>query len=235
MYMQWVKPYLKQIERLQLDQEKNESEDIISAFETSLIEVELMAKKPGGKLSLKGGEKKTKEFKQVILLHFLFRSSPQLQYHQEGYNRGPIHVGQMRVNFRAYVWDDEQIKDFREAKRREDLNLLKVIDGSVAAALDALGDELMAYLREAGDDVEERKTKDFKQEGKKPSMNPFTAITDIFTGPKKPKKPTSSVKPLTKNDKYLIHTHKKSQSSKVLKDMWGLYNHFKKRHALLNW
>ena len=45
MYMTWVKPYLRHIRRLTLDEEKVLTPDLISAFEGSMLEVELLAHK----------------------------------------------------------------------------------------------------------------------------------------------------------------------------------------------
>src|SRR3990167_6116462 len=53
MYTHWVKPYLRNIQRLQLDQSKTETPDLIVAFETSMIEVELLARKQTGPSEMK--------------------------------------------------------------------------------------------------------------------------------------------------------------------------------------
>src|SRR3990167_479463 len=56
MYIHWVKPYLKNIQRLQLDQSKTETPDLLVAFESSMIEVELLARKPA-KIKIAGIDK----------------------------------------------------------------------------------------------------------------------------------------------------------------------------------
>ena len=43
MYMNWVKPYLKNLERLTMDQQKMEGPELLVAFETSMLEVESLA------------------------------------------------------------------------------------------------------------------------------------------------------------------------------------------------
>src|SRR3989339_1521792 len=45
MYSNWVRPYLKNIQRLQLDTEKAERPELIAAFESSMIEIEILARK----------------------------------------------------------------------------------------------------------------------------------------------------------------------------------------------
>src|SRR3989339_1363189 len=54
MYMAWVKPYLKNIQRLMMDQSKAETPDILVAFETSMIEIEILAKKPTKTIKVAG-------------------------------------------------------------------------------------------------------------------------------------------------------------------------------------
>ncbi len=68
MYMTWVKPYLKNIQRLQLDQSKTETPDLIIAFESSMIEVEILAVKPV--------KVRDVSINQCILLNYLFRTRP---------------------------------------------------------------------------------------------------------------------------------------------------------------
>jgi len=138
MYMAWVKPYLKNIQRLHMDQSKMETPDLLVAFETSMIEVELLARRPY-KVSL---GKDTKNINAVLLIHFLFRTRPEMSYQQEGYQRGPIHVGRVQMNFRAYTWTDEEIEAYKKYREREDFKLIELVDASVKAAMDALGDEL---------------------------------------------------------------------------------------------
>lgn len=148
MYMHWVKPYLRNIRRLQLMNQTN-SPDLISAFEGSLVEIEILAKKMPTNFRLGRQLLTNEKYSAVILLHFSYRSTPQMAYNQE-YNRGPLHVGKTALTLRAYAWDDKKIKEYMKMKEEEDLELLSIVDGSVKAALEALGDELQRYLNEAG-------------------------------------------------------------------------------------
>ncbi|MDO8480846.1 MAG: hypothetical protein Q7S65_03430, partial [Nanoarchaeota archaeon] len=148
MYLMWVKPYLKNIERLTMDTQKMDSPDLLNAFETSVIEVELLATKEA-----KGSEG---ELFECILCSFYFRTRPEMNYQQE-YQRGPIHVGRVEMNFRGYIWSPEQIEKYQKLRDREDFKLLGIVDGSVKAAMESLGDEMERYLREAGDDLPDKK------------------------------------------------------------------------------
>ncbi len=138
MYMNWVKPYLRTIQRLQLDLAKNDSPDLLSAFETSMIEVELLAHKPA------------KSTNEVMIVHFLYRTRPEMNFQQD-YQRGPIHMGKVEMTFRTYTWTHEKIDSYKRMRAHEDFQLLGVIDNSVKIAMESLGDELMRYLKEAGE------------------------------------------------------------------------------------
>ncbi|MBW2984648.1 hypothetical protein KY361_06010 [Candidatus Woesearchaeota archaeon] len=233
MYMSWVKPYLKNIQRLHMDLSKMDTADILAAFETSMIEVEILAKKTSGK-EIYGGEETT--IHQCILINFLFRTRPEMSYQQEGYQRGPIHVGRVMINFRAYAWTDREVELYKKYREMEDFKLMGLIDGAVKAAMDALGDELLMYLEQAGEEVLKRE--EAKEGAKLPSiLTPYTSVfkgfKDLFTSavPSKaagPKKPTT-------NEAFRLSLAKEKAIKATKAGMWNIYHHFKKHHAMLNW
>ena len=235
MYMAWVKPYLKNIQRLIMDQSKTDSPDILAAFETSMIEVEILAKKPQGKTMTIAG--KNQHIWQVILMHFWFRTRPEMSYVQEGYQKGPLHVGRVQMTFRAYAWTDEEIDLYKKMREREDFQLLGLIDGSVKVALEALGDELMRYLEEAGEDV--KKKEEVKKEIKPPSANPlkgaYKGFKDMFISYKGAKEISNRMKKPSKGEIYKIKNTKSEAESACKNSMFGIYHHFKKHHGMLNW
>ena len=223
MYMNWVKPYLKNIQRLQLDQSKSDTPDLIVAFESSMIEIEILA--------VKGTDKD--KIKQCILMHYLFRTRPEMNYSQE-YQRGPIHLGRVEIDFRAYAWSDKDIENYKRLRDQEDFKLLGVVDGSVKAALEALGDELMRYLKEAGEEFEEKK--EAPKEMRKRSgafLSVFEGFAELFTSfkPKKESRP----KKVSQTDLMKDALARKAAADSVKKVMWTTYHHFKKQHDMLNW
>ena len=216
-----------------MDQGKVDTPDIIAAFETSIIEVEILAKKPHGKVKM--GEKDINIY-QVILMHFWFRTRPEMSYVQEGYQKGPLHIGLVQMTFRAYAWSDKDIDLYKKMREQEDFRLLGIIDASVKAAMEALGDELMRYLEEAG---EEMKKKEEKKEVKPPTVvSPLTDVykgfRDMFTLYKGVKK-TPAPKMPSKKEAYELEKIRKSAEDKIKGTMWGIYHHFKKHHGMLNW
>jgi hypothetical protein len=223
MYIHWIKPYLRNIQRLQLDQSKSETPDLIVAFESSMIEVELLATKPA-----------SKGYHQCLLLNYLFRTRPEMNYSQE-YQRGPIHLGRVEIDFRVYAWNDKEIQNYKRMREHEDFQLLGIIDGSVKAAMESLGDELMRYLREAGENV-------MSTSGKQPpktssAISPYTSIFKGFTemfGISGKHRPAAPKKP-SKNDAFQASLARDNAESAAKSASWQIYHHFKKQHNMLNW
>jgi hypothetical protein len=224
MYMTWVRPYLRNIQRLQLDQSKTESPDLIIAFESSMIEVEILAVKP-----VPGG------MNQCILMHYFFRTRPEMNYSQE-YQRGPLHLGRVEIDFRAYGWTDKEIESYKRMRDQEDFRLLGVIDGSVKSAMESLGDELMRYLKEAGEEFEEKKEMPKappKRSG--PFMSVFGGFAELFNSFRVKKEIKESRKKPKQTDIMKEAIARSKAEDAVKKVMWNTYHHFKKQHDMLNW
>lgn len=215
MYMNWVKPYLKNIRRLQLEGSKAETPDLVAAFEGSMVEIEIL-----GRWIPEGN----KEYYGVVLIHFDYRTRPTLSYQQEGYQRGPIHVGETKITWRLYAWNDEDIENYKAMKAEEDFELLSTVDASVKAAMDALGDDLMAYLREAGETLPGKKEE--KKEAPQPRL--FGLLSP--KRPARPKKPKPK-----KKDKFRAKEEKKAAEKGVKPLMWISYKNFKKAHSMVTW
>ena len=191
---------------------------MIVAFETSMIEVEVLARKP----------MKDTGINQVMLLHYLYRTRPEMSYTQE-YQRGPVHVGRVMMDFRAYVWSDDEIKKYKSMRDEEDFRLLEVIDSSIKAAMDAMGDELIKYLQQAGEDVGTLKPKETPAKYYGPLSSVLKSFSRTFYTPR-PKKP--------KVDKKLAWRQelaRKQADDPIRKATWGTYHHFKKHHGMLSW
>ncbi|MBS3131674.1 hypothetical protein J4212_04545 [Candidatus Woesearchaeota archaeon] len=221
MYMAWVRPYLKNIQRLNLDQKKADTPDIITAFENSMIEVELLAKKSEGKAS------------SVVVMHYLYRIRPEMNYSQE-YNRGPLHLGRVEIDFRSYGWTDGEIENYRRMRAEEDMELLGVVDASVKAAMESLGDELMRYLQEAGEDMPIHKKEDAAKKLASPHASVFKGFREMFTSFSGHKAVRAHKKP-KRDDLYRLAKGKRAAATSASAAIWNIYHHFKKHHGMLNW
>ncbi len=170
MYMSWVKPYLKNIKRLSMSGERAAGPDIVSAFETSTIDIEILAKR----MPIKG-------YHPVVLATFNYATKPTMSYQQE-YNRGPVHVGTVTITLRAYAWNAKQIEQYKQMRQEEDMELIGVIDDSVQAAMDALGDDLNKYLEEAGEKLVKPKPVEKKKKRKINTGGAFEPAVAVFKG-----------------------------------------------------
>ena len=224
MYMNWIKPYLKSVQRLSMSPTQIDSPDIISSFETSVTEIEILSKK-----TVRDG------YRPCVLAYFKFTTKPMLQFQQDSYQaRGAVHVGRVEMYLRAYTWTDKQIDMNKKMKNDEDMELLGLIDDSVKAAMDALGDKLRQYLEEAGEkNVEEdpKKKKKILVVSSSGVFEPFIAvflglgeIVTSFTG-------TWNFSRGPKEAK----GNPKSAKKDAMDTIWLVYKNYKKAHGLLSW
>ncbi|MEM4268025.1 MAG: hypothetical protein QXK37_04310 [Candidatus Woesearchaeota archaeon] len=228
MYMSWVKPYLRDIRRLEL-MDQTKSPDLIAAFEGSIIEIEYLAKRLPASFDMLKEIKYNQHVYTVVLVHILYRTKPQLNYMQE-YQRGPIHVGKFTLTLRCYGWTQKEIDAYINMKLKEDMELLKVIDGSVKAAMEALGDELEKYLQEAGEDIKFT-NKEKPKITPKAMADPFTSIFkgfgQIFGALKRKEEGGVS--------KYVLEKERAKAISSGKDNIWNTYKNLKKREGLLAW
>ncbi len=224
LYSYWLKPYLININNLQMYHDFSSSPDLVNSFEGNISDIEILAKK-------KNGDKYS-----VILVDFFYRTHPFMQTGQD-YSKYPIHIGRLELSFRTYLWSKEQIESFKRLKDQETFELVDQIGANINETLSSLGKDFEKYLKEA-EGVEE-KSNDKNSKDKKPDeleisegdkfkvselFEPFTALggglSELFGAlfPKPNKKPKDNPKVSDKN--------------KVVKDLWLMYKTYKKVHKL---
>jgi hypothetical protein len=180
MYMAWVKPYLRNVQKLQAPDKYDKNPELISSFEGALMEIEFLARRsPTG---FKDGRGDPKKPAPTILATFTYRVKPQLQFQADSYqNRGAVHVGRVEVSLRSYGWNEDDVQAYMKYREQETLELMAMVDQSVKDAMDALGNELMQYLHEAGEDVHFEAQKEDKKPKKAP-VNLFEPFVALFGG-----------------------------------------------------
>ncbi|PIN74492.1 hypothetical protein COV18_07610 [Candidatus Woesearchaeota archaeon CG10_big_fil_rev_8_21_14_0_10_37_12] len=219
LYITWIKPYLKHIERLTPAQDVFNNPRLISAFESSLIEIEVLAKhRPKGK---------SKSF-TCILVTIEYHTKPSMQYQGDaGYHRGPIHVGNTRITWRSYAWTEKQVENYKKMRDMADLETLASVDETLKVAMEALGEDIEKYLKQA----QEGKPEEEKKEDKKPLdiLEPFTALgksmTDVF----------GSLKPTSPFGKKKSSSEEEADKGSAKTFCFVAYNIFKKAHGMLSW
>lgn len=233
MYMSWVKPYLRNIRRMEMAN-RSTSAHLISAFEGSIIEAEFCAYRLPGSRTIAKEIKYNKEVYSVIDVYFYYRTKPQMNYMQE-YQRGPLHVGMCDMIMRAYAWDWKTLQKYKEYREAEDLQLLASIDASVKAAMEALGAELEGYLKEAGEEVDfsqELGKKSLKDKVKK-AADPFTAIFkgfgEVFGSLGGKAKEGGGLDPVARKKE------EKEAEDSSKNSIWQAYKNYKKMEGMLAW
>ena len=214
MYMAWVRPYLRHVQRLTMKHGFASDPEIVSSFESSMVDVEFVGRRPW------------EHYNTIIIATFHFRTRPSLKFVQEGYQRGPVHVGKMEMSLRGYVWKHEEVENYVKMKDAEDFELMKTISSAVEAAMVALGDELKSYLEEAGQMWEEK-----KEEGAEETWHRKT-FRDVL-GPKKPK--IKKPKKEKKIDPYKLKKEKDAARSDLNMRLFLTFKNFKKGHGMIMW
>jgi len=138
MYVAWLKPYLRNAQRLSLKSKQQLTPDLLTHFEGSMLDVEILGHHPA-----KTG---------AVLITFQFRTRPQMTS-QRDFQRGPVHTGLMNIEVRAYDWNKDEVNQYVRLKKREELELVGNISQVVHESMKSLGDELYMYLQEATGEV----------------------------------------------------------------------------------
>ncbi len=250
LYIRWVQPYLKTIKTLEQRPAMNVKDvDIISALETTTIDLELFATRweefekevrLRGKTIQKGTPRK---YHRCIRVHFHYRTVPEMAFQQE-YQRGAIHVGRSVITFEAFVLSTKQIEKYIELKDKQDIEIIKDLD----ASMNALGDDLEKYLAEANveDAIEKKESKavvSFLGDILKKPMEPFlnigkgfamlgSALIPKFSTTRKGTKGAKKAEKdlwIDRREKHVV------LMPKAKKDVWNLYETFKKAYQMVTW
>jgi len=231
MYMSWVKPYLKYIKMLRSSEKKMDSPDLIGAFEGSMIEIEILAKK--SPFDPATGKTKNTTYKACILANFNYRTTPDMKFVSEGYQRGPTHMGKVDMKLRSYAWSEEEIERYKAYRAKEDMELLGEIDPSISAAMEALGEEFENYLKESGEDLNK------KEENPKKQDSIFEPFISIFNGFKEIGTSFTGTKTKSGNEPKISKLEKINEIKKADAEskatMWLIYKNFRKAHGMIAW
>ena len=149
LYTNWVSPYLRNIQRLQMEGRSLSDSELVTAFETSKVELELLGVYTKYRRDIYSHYEEWTPFKKyfpVIRLRVNFVSIPQMVFQSE-YQRGPIHAGKTTIIMEGYVSTKKQLDEYIKSVQEEDLELLS----SLFEVMDAMKDDMKKYLEEAGE------------------------------------------------------------------------------------
>ncbi|MFH1592779.1 MAG: hypothetical protein ABIB47_05425 [Candidatus Woesearchaeota archaeon] len=226
LYTNWVKPYLKAIKMLQ-SQSSEGNPDVSAAFETSQVELELLAVGEKYVEQTPEGfdvEYKFKKYFACLRLVFNHVALPQMAFQRE-YQRGPVHAGRTEIKIIPYVLTKKQIDEYQAAVDRKSFEDIEDLIPSIEGSLSAIGDELQKYLEEAGEVQKKEEKKDKQTEG---ILTPFTSvfrgIGDIFK-----KEKSSSGEEIEKPRK----GEKQAAEAMAKIQAFTIYDIYKKAHGML--
>ena len=200
MYMEWIKPYIRNIQRLNLNEEKMENDAfLIHAFDTSVSEVETaLCKRIKSEKSKKKDEKSGEEIEYVdhsksqygvILINFTFHTKPQILIRApESYQqKGAVHTGRVDMIMRVYGWTGAMIDKYKAYRDSQAWDFIQSFDQSIKDAMEYLGEDLRKYMEEAGKSLPPLtpKTEDKKNDKKKKTDEPnqFKETMSFLGGP----------------------------------------------------
>lgn len=177
LYMRWIKPYLKNVKKLQMAEITGP--DLVTAFETSQIELELVAIKKKYLIETKLGYV-TKDFKKTypcLKINFQYVTIPQMLYQAEG-QRGAVHSGRTTITIEGYTITKEELDGYKKKKDDDDVELLE----SLNVAMKAMDEEIKKYLKEAGEKFKEDIEKQENQEQEKILSGIGSMFGGVFSG-----------------------------------------------------
>jgi hypothetical protein len=231
LYARWAKPYLKAAKAL--EQSASPSAALVTTFNTSLLELTVLAESgydPAddvnkGELPKLFKTAKTRKYAAVVVVEFKFRSVPERT--QQGYG----FKGKVEVTFTSYGLSDEELKILRDEIAKDDvMDVMAVIEGATTESLGTLRDDLTKYLGHIpGISKDEKKEKEEKAEEE---PNPFKALASFFRTEKKEEKPQPSKPGEIKKDS---DTEKILRSQAIIdarKRSYLLYDLYKKSHKM---
>jgi len=253
-YLNWIRPYLKNIKSLSSNADLNNAYGIISSFQGTMSEVEVLLQKPMTELSDPTSKNKKTVINTIIIIHIIHQTSS-TDKAPEGYsNRVPMY-GRSDVNVRTYAWTNQEIEKYKGLKTKEDIDLLQTIDHNLADDGEILGDDLKQIIAEVEEEMglhkpaqepekkqktyaEQRKDqlseiKRFRQELGGPFTNLLKGAKEVtwdlaFGDAKKADK-------VAKEYEHQISSAKKGAEKYGGLVAWQIVKNYKKSHRLISW
>lgn len=153
LYTTWVRPYLRTIKKLQAPEQATNKPELVTAFETSALEIELKGVKEDNSFG---------DNVAVIKIKFEQITTPQQTYQKGPYDRGYTHKGKVKITMQSYLYTKEELNKEKEDESEE---LIEFLTKEVDQSIKTLGDDLKHLLNEEYDKLwEPKKNKEESQE-----------------------------------------------------------------------
>jgi len=258
LYLNWIKPYIKNANKLSVNSDMMDTYGIISSFQTSMVEIETLLYVPVGNLT-HPTEKKDLTVNSVVVLHFLYQTTPEMNFHAKDsyHQKGPSHAGRVDCQIRTYSWTSEEISAYKKAKTDEEFEIIKALDNSLTQDVDYFGSDLKELINEIEEELglelsgdqsekEKEKTLDEKKKERDEKIKSYKKsqggpVSDIFRGFKEiliePFFSGSSKNPQKQMLSYnsTLKGLKKKATSDSNAKAWLIYKNYKKAHKMVTW
>src|SRR3989338_8467426 len=142
LYVSWLKPYMTALKALQMKGDIT-SPDLISDFETSKLELELLAVMKEGK-----------KYRSCVLVRFKVVTRPELSYSQGG-GRQVLHSGQMDIEIETYV--EEYLREAETGERKEKKTEKKEKEPGIFDPFKGLAESFKMFFPEKGEKGQSKK------------------------------------------------------------------------------
>ena len=175
LYSRWAKPYLKAAR--QLEQNMKPSADIVTAFNTAVFELVLLAEGKydikqdidKGELPKEFDKIKARKYSPVALIEFRFRSIPERSDQRGGYS----FRGKVEVMFTSFALNEDELKVLRDEIGKSDFaDVYELIEGATEKSFGELEKDI--------DDLLGEKKKDEKKKINEEDANPFSSLFSFF-------------------------------------------------------
>ncbi len=228
LYTRWVKPYLVATNKLmpaELTGELDEPEEMVTSFDVARVYIELFGTKE---------QKWNKPFPvelpederifKCINVVFVYRAIPGTV------ERGHfVHRGRVKMYFRAYVINNRQIKEYEKSQEEE---IMKFVSGMTKDSLDALYDDLKHF--DAADSGGQKESP--KEKKKAPVFEFMKSAKEIIEPIANVAENIKQILPKKKEfDQYTLERIKNEAANSVKKDLFLIYDLYKKSHKMLSW
>ncbi len=169
LYTRWAKPYLKAAEELRMRAGKTREKtdrivdpELVTAFNSMILELKLLAKKPIDSAKAAIEKKIPESFKKItskkkyyscLLIEFKFRGipyrSPQGHY---------LFGGRAEVSFKAYALNSDELKYLNQEMDKDDLaTALNLVQDTTEGSLNQIQEDLEHFIEEKTVEKKEKK------------------------------------------------------------------------------
>jgi hypothetical protein len=171
LYARWIKPYLKAAKDLEQKESKNAA--LVSTFNTTILELTLLAKTDyspeedvdSGILPEVFKKIRARKYTPLVIIELNFRGMPQRVTQKGDYSYG----GRTEIKFTSYALNDSELKVLNEELGKDDLReVMRLIEGATTESLGEVQKDIDEFLEPS--EKKEKKTK------KTEDVNPFGAL-----------------------------------------------------------